>query len=96
MSPSSFATGEGFSPRIQTSPRIETPHPALRATFSHPNSGLPELGIIKLSKLDKSDFDGRREENSQRRIDRLCVFLLKPRDQFRCRQNLGDAADALA
>jgi hypothetical protein len=28
-------TGEGLSPRIQTSPWIETPHPALRATFSH-------------------------------------------------------------
>src|SRR6185369_4334628 len=35
MSASSFETGEGFSPRIEISLRIETPHPALRATFSH-------------------------------------------------------------
>src|SRR3954453_17291544 len=38
------------------------PHPALHATFSPPKSGLPELGLINLSKSDKSDFDGRREE----------------------------------
>ena len=31
----SISTGEGLSPRIQTPLRIETPHPALRATFSH-------------------------------------------------------------
>ena len=28
-------TGEGFSPRVHISSRRHTPHPALRATFSH-------------------------------------------------------------
>src|SRR6185312_17506561 len=32
----------------------------------------------------------------ERGVDRLVVFLLEPRDQFGRRQDLGDAADALA
>src|ERR1700710_1930096 len=33
---------------------------------------------------------------SQRRIDRVRIFLLEPRDQFGGRQNPADAADALS
>ena len=35
MRGSAIETGEGFSPQTQTSRAERTPHPALRATFSH-------------------------------------------------------------
>ena len=45
--------------------------------------------------VDGRDRPGHDEE-LQRRIDRFVVFLLEARDQFGGRQDLGDAADALA
>ena len=47
-------------------------------------------------KKHRNMHDEKEEDASQRRIDRLVVFFLEPRDQFGGGQDLGHAADALA
>src|SRR3954451_554183 len=76
-------------------PRTQRSALAVRCRAGVPVSLALETGIPALRSSVK-DAAARPGHESQRRIDRVRIFLLEPRDQLGGRQDLADAADALS